>query len=193
MDRRKFCLSSAAITTGIAAGRVLSFPAAPPVELHHVVVDKRFSAARAFAAAVEAPERPAAAIEGDVTALWLNDLRPRWQRGAAVVGMTSARSLFCLEQLAHDQWMRVAVRAEHRVLAGGAVLHRLSAGESLLARLGGCFGSGMWPAHLAQLLASLALGEPGGPAQRDVRGARHGVELPRDAQLVSWVIAGEAA
>jgi hypothetical protein len=111
MDRRKFCISSAAVAAGLAAE--IALPSAP-VPLHKVIFDSRFAAGRAFAVAAAGAGRTTAAIRGDVTALWFDDLRLRWATpGGAIAGMTTLRSLFCLEQLAKDHWMRVMVRAEH--------------------------------------------------------------------------------
>ena len=121
MNRRKFCASSAAIAAGFAASRVFpsrieeigSVPAAP-FTLHEVIFDTRFSASRAFGMAAASAGRKTVAIRGDVTALWFEDLRLEWAAGGGTIaGMTTSRSLFCLEQLAKDHWMRVIVRAEH--------------------------------------------------------------------------------
>jgi hypothetical protein len=49
------------------------------------------------------------AIDRDITALWSHDLRPQWvMGGGAIAGMTTACTLFCLEQLAKDHRMREA-------------------------------------------------------------------------------------
>jgi|HubBroStandDraft_1064217.scaffolds.fasta_scaffold00249_38 hypothetical protein len=111
MDRRKFCILSAAVAAGLAAETALPSAAIP---LYKVIFDSRFAASRAFAMAAVSAGRATAGIRGDVTALWVDDLRLRWARdGGAIAGMTTLRSLFCLEQLAKDHWMRVIVRAEH--------------------------------------------------------------------------------
>lgn len=53
-------------------------------------------------------------IRGDVTELLLNRLRPLWAQGeGALVGMTSAASLLCIQQFAADFWMRVVARVDH--------------------------------------------------------------------------------
>jgi hypothetical protein len=111
MDRRKFCFSSAAAAVGLAAE--IALPSAS-IPLYKVIFDARFAASRAFATVAASAGRATAAIRGDVTALWFDDLRLRWAtEGGAIAGMTTPRSLFCLEQLAKDHWMRVIVRAEH--------------------------------------------------------------------------------
>jgi hypothetical protein len=144
MNRRKFCLSTvAAAISGAAVHQTVrvspaaesaastATPAAsmPGVRLYKFIYDRRFSAGRAFGAAAERAPSTAGTvgIDGDITALWSRDLRPRWLAGdGAIAGMTTARTLFCLEQLAKDHRMRVAIRAEHAISDGGEITHLVS-------------------------------------------------------------------
>jgi hypothetical protein len=136
MNRRKFCLSTvAAAISGTAVvqtvGASPATPAAsmPGVRLYKFIYDRRFSAGRAFGACAERARSIAGTvgIAGDITALWSRDLRPRWLAGdGAIAGMTTARTLFCLEQLAKDHWMRVVTRAEHAITDGGDITHLVS-------------------------------------------------------------------
>ena len=108
MDRREFCLAGAVMATGYAAA--WSLPASPII-FDAVIFDSRFPIACNFGAAACRKGQKALAIQGDVTALWRNDLRLRWASGAAAIaGMTTERSFFCLEQLAKDHWLRVVAR-----------------------------------------------------------------------------------
>jgi hypothetical protein len=108
MDRREFCLAGAVMATSFAVARVLP---ATPILLAVVVFDSRFPIACNFGAAACLRGQKTLAIQGDVTALWRDDLRLRWASGAAPIGgMTTERSLFCLEQLARDHWLRVKTR-----------------------------------------------------------------------------------
>lgn len=92
---------------------VIALPDRAP--LHTVVFDNRYARARAFAADAASKGIRTTGIDGDVTALWLRDLRFHWSAdGPAVAGMTTARSLLCLEQMAHDSWRRVLARVEYR-------------------------------------------------------------------------------
>jgi hypothetical protein len=137
MNRRKFCMSSAAAAiSGAAAGYTAhawaaSLPAAsmPGVRLYKYIYDRRFSAGRAFGAAAKRvfSTEGTVGIAGDITALWSRDLRLRWLHGdGAIAGMTTARTLFCLEQLAKDYRMRVAARCEHAIRDGGETTHLVS-------------------------------------------------------------------
>jgi hypothetical protein len=91
-----------------------------------VIFDSRFAASRAFGAAAAGAGRTTLAIRGDVTALWFDDLHLRWTTpGGATAGMTTWSSLFCLEQLAKDHWMRVIVRAEHARIDAAASARRV--------------------------------------------------------------------
>ena len=108
MDRREFCLAGAVMATSFAVAG--SLPASPII-FDAVIFDSRFPIACNFGAAACRRGQKALAIQGDVTALWRDDLRIRWAAGAAAIsGMTTERSLFCLEQLAKDQWLRVMSR-----------------------------------------------------------------------------------
>jgi hypothetical protein len=91
---------------------VVALPAS--LSVYKVIFDDRFSAARAFGASAERNGLRTAVISGDITALWLDDLKAHWQfGGAAIAGMTTPRILLCLEQLAHDTWRRVLSRVEY--------------------------------------------------------------------------------
>lgn len=168
MNRRKFCLSSlataisgAAVGAGCPpAGEPGALPAAasyPSVQLYKFVYDHRYPAARAFGIAAKHIRSTAGTvgIAGDVTALWSRDLRAVWCAGdGAIAGMTTARSLLCLEQLAHDQWMRVAIRVEHLSPEGHEVAHRVSAAQPMIARMRPALAGADWAAKLPAALAT---------------------------------------
>jgi hypothetical protein len=98
---------------------VVAIPA--NLSIHKVIFDDRFSAARAFGASAERKGMRTAAIRGDITALWLNDLKSHWRSGGAVIaGMTTPRTLLCLEQLAHDTWRRVLERVAYPSAPAGS-------------------------------------------------------------------------
>ena len=105
--------------------------------LYKVIYDARFVASRAFAEHAVRCGLPIHEIAGDVTAVWFNDLHPRWQQGAApIAGLTAPGALFCLERLAWDHRMRCVFHAEHSCLANGAAEHRClarGAGENRIA------------------------------------------------------------
>jgi hypothetical protein len=124
MNRRAFCVSSAAAVAAAAAAvaerrtphsaqdtaPVANWPAA----IYKVIYDARFPRCRAFAAQAAAAGRMTAAIRGDVTALWYDDLRLQWGAGrGAIAGMTTMPSFFCLQQLAKGHWMRSTIGADH--------------------------------------------------------------------------------
>ncbi len=123
MNRRDFVLNGTAAAAGIGVAgfaaadvpggaRVAAVHGPPP---YKVIFDARFQACRSFADGAARLGCTLQPVRGDVTAVWFNDLQPRWvQRKETVVGMTTVASLLCLEQLAWDQWMRVVARVEHR-------------------------------------------------------------------------------
>ena len=94
------------------AGDVVAIPTSLPI--YKVLFDDRFSAARAFGSSAQRNGMRTAIIRGDITALWRHDLKAHWDSGgAAIAGMTTPRSLLCLEQLAHDTWRRVLGRVDY--------------------------------------------------------------------------------
>lgn len=94
--------------------------AAPSV---FVVYDQRFAAAHAFADAMAWRGHSVFGYRGDLTAVWLHEIEPRWSRSAgAVAGMTTPTALFCLEQLAAQHWLRVVSRTHHRAGPGQALI-----------------------------------------------------------------------
>jgi len=91
---------------------VVAIPTSLPI--YKVIFDIRFSVARAFGSSAERNGVYTAAIRGDITSLWLDDLQGHWESGgAAIAGMTTPRTLLCLEQLSHDTWRRVLRRVEY--------------------------------------------------------------------------------
>jgi len=119
--------------------------------------------------------------------VWPRDLRAQWSAGGgAIAGMTTARTLFCLEQLAGDHWMRVVIRAEHS--HGHEIAHRLTAAEPMICRMKSALTAQNWPAKMPNALA--AYQDDGAPRTTCVIGSkgRHGWAA-RDEMLVSFVIA----
>jgi len=203
MNRRKFCLTSAAAAISGAAGGFTCLPAAAQtdplrpaaaaanVRLYKFIYDHRYPAGRAFGAAAEHARSTAGvvAIGGDVTALWSSDLRPRWSAGGgAIAGMTTARTLLCLEQLAGDHGMRVMIRAEHAISERHEIMHRLTATEPMIARLRSALAAEDWA---EQMPAALTTGQGADRAPRItcVMGScERRFTMTADA-LVSFVIA----
>jgi hypothetical protein len=202
VNRRNFCLTSAAAISGAAAGlpalprAAQTKPAIPAdsgrnVPIYKFIYDRRFSAARIFGAAAERAHSTAGtvAIDGDITALWSRDLRHRWSTvGGMIAGMTTARTLFCLEQLARDHWMRVVIRAEHAI-PGKEIAHRLTASEPAMAQMKSALAAEDWPAKMPAALIACR-GAEGAPRMTRVTGAARGGRWAMTGQtLVSFVIA----
>jgi hypothetical protein len=204
MNRRKFCVSTAAAALSTASAGLTCLTAAAQtaspapaasslsVPLYKFIYDRRHPAGRAFGAAAEHVRSTAGivAIGGDITELWSRDLRLRWSAGGgAIGGLTTARTLFCLEQLAKDHWMRVVIRAEHTISEGHEIAHRLTAPEMLIARMRAALAAEDWPTKLPAVLTACRGVNGAARMTRVVRsacGKRAGVA---DEMLVSFVIA----
>jgi hypothetical protein len=76
---------------------------------YKAVFDERFEDARVFAAGAAERGTQTAAIRGDITKLFFDDLDLRWKQGPIrLAGYTTPASLFCLDLLARDRGMHVS-------------------------------------------------------------------------------------
>jgi hypothetical protein len=189
MDRRTFCLSSAAVVACCRTGRTFGLPSpGVPIVLDRVLFDSRYAECRSFAAAARRCGHETAALEGDVTRLWYDTLCPRWAAGGgAIAGMTAHSSLFCLEQLAKDHWMRVVIRIEHR---SGIPSHRITASDSMLTRSCAALDARpAWPGQVASLLTACGRAKDQPHSIRVIPRLDADAPASRSVNLVSWVIA----
>ena len=113
MNRREFVLASV-VSVGavpmIALGQsqIAFMHTGVMSAAYAILYDIRFPDSRAFGATVLRQGGPARAIDGDITQLWFEELAPRWRRGQGLIaGMTTGRTLLCLERLAWDHRLRV--------------------------------------------------------------------------------------
>jgi len=104
--------------------------AAPLPTLLAVLFADSHANSRAFAQRLGSRASATLSIsEGDITSAWLETIRPAWaQSPAPIAGMTLPSSLFCLEQLAWQQGLRVVFHAEHVMLPSGRVEHAIHRG-----------------------------------------------------------------
>jgi hypothetical protein len=183
-------LVATALPLGAAAlGTSPRIPGVRTVDLYKVVYDMRFAASVAFARRAAVHGYDVAATEGDITRVWYDDLYHRWQRGpAAIAGLMGRGALFCLEQLAADQRMRVVFRAEHAVAQSGAVHHALEGPAALVETTAAAVGAGDWVAAMAECVAAC-------PSDRQPRGSARvsseasSAPAPVGEPLFSFVIA----
>jgi hypothetical protein len=204
MDRRKFCLSSVATAISGAAAGLVCLPAAgqsappiraascPSVRLYKFIYDCRYPAGRAFGVAAEhvVSKAGTVAIDGDITALWSRELRAEWSAGGgAIAGMATARTLFCLEQLAQDHWMRVVIRAEHATSGAQKIAHRVTASEPMVARMKSVLAANNWPTTMPACLATFRSVDGSPRVTRMVGPGRGRPCAMTDEMLVSFVIA----
>ncbi len=107
--------------TWAAAPLVSSLPAMSArqsnANYHAILIDDRHSEARLFGSVLAGRGAAIHTVpEGDVTSLWLASIGPAWRRGpVAIAGVTRPPALFCLEQLAWSQGLRVTFHAEQKV------------------------------------------------------------------------------
>ncbi len=195
-NRREFLGTGLAVTAlpiaGVLASQAHAAAAAAPVQLHKVVHDERFADSRAFADRARRLGGKTHGIEGDVTALWFNDLDQQWRTAPSVIGgLTSAAALFCLERLAWDQGHRTVFRAEHTPLAGGGFRHTVIGGQDPKALAKDLKTAGAaWPVLIAQTLLGMPAGAlAAAPLPGPVNTLKGQSQGPL---LVSWLIAPKA-
>jgi hypothetical protein len=202
LSRRRF------MTSGIAVSAAASLAAVPSVSrsassdplglklpLHLALFDTRFPAAHAFARALAIRGVTLAPFDGDVTPVWFEQLDPVWrQYPLTVAGLTTEGALFCLEQLAWDNGMRVAYRGVHTASPGGGTKHVLETSvhrsRDVQGRLS---GAQPWPTQVADIIANIDQAVSAFPSDAEDRSrATYRTRSRTDrapSRLVSWLIA----
>ncbi|MEP7242645.1 MAG: hypothetical protein ABI885_03060 [Gammaproteobacteria bacterium] len=111
--QRGIAATSLPLVAGWLPLQTASARALEHTSIYKVLVDARFSAARAFGREAQWRGEAVHEFHGDVTSVWYEDLHPRWKKSpAAIAGLTAHGALFCLERLSWDVGMRVVHRAE---------------------------------------------------------------------------------
>ncbi len=160
--------------------------------LYKIVFDERYAACIRFAEELERRALATSAIRGDITDLWYEDLYHRWRKGtAAIAGMTAPGAIFCLEILARDAGMRVAMRVDHRRVEERIEHEFAGPAESLTLASEIQTSAGRWPERMAEMVARF-------PTERGrAMTARYSGQAERFngewEHLVTWVIAPAGA
>lgn len=202
LTRRRFVATGLAVSAAASVAAAASISGGTPndalglrLPLHLALFDTRFPAAHVFARALAIRGVSLAPYDGDVTPIWFHQLDPVWrQYPLAVAGLTTEGALFCLEQLAWDNGMRVAYRGFHEASPEGGVEHLLESSsrrpQDVKGRLA---GAQPWPAQVAELIASID--EPVAafpsdlPARTRARYRTRSRTATNEPRLVSWLIA----
>ncbi|HEX5049074.1 MAG TPA: hypothetical protein VFX89_18325 [Gammaproteobacteria bacterium] len=109
------------------------------------IADRSFFASVEFADEAARHGVDTRGFDGDVAALWLRDLEPALRSGGvALVGLTGAGVLFCLETLARDHGYGVVFNAE-RPQRGGSGWERVAARHALEAGAASLHGGRVLP------------------------------------------------
>lgn len=149
-NRREFLQAAAVLTSTPLLNRMAFAGSGTAVSLDAVIYDKRHRQACEFAARAGLLGAALRPIQADITDLWQDELRGRWQaRPAATVGLTERPALFLLERLAWDHGLRVVFEAEHVPDGQAKVVHRIiRSGDTELALKLAAAGRD-WPYTLA--------------------------------------------
>jgi hypothetical protein len=195
--RREF-LETGAVTLGLTATlapTVLRASASPAstttraIELYKVIADVELAPSLKFAEVASQLGLPVATSPSDITWLWYHDLQPRWTRSpAAVAGLTSAESLFCLERLAWDHSMRVLFKVVHTPKDNGTMEHEVHGPNGSARSLMRSYArNDCWVTQTAHAIAQFP-GVSGPSARRTVIPTKLHGEDSLECPLVSWVI-----
>jgi hypothetical protein len=178
--------SQVARASGIATQTTGALP------LYKVVYDKRFPQSVSFAQRAQHLGVATHAIEGDMTSFWYDDVYHRWKQGpVAIAGLTAHGPMFCFEQLAMDQRMRVVFRAAHRPAVAGCVDHELTGPVGMLRDARDAIGRSDWAAHMAELITQCPRGRTEIVSATGRSAAQNAVPVHAES-LYSWVIAPAA-
>jgi hypothetical protein len=157
---------------------------------HSLVYDDRFAEPVAFGRAAARAGFQVSAVQGDVTALWYDNLYHRWLADRApVAGLTTPDALFCLETLGNDAGLRLVMRVDH-LPRTGAIEHRMLMPVELAADASLDHCASDWGRHMVDLVRAC-------PATRREPVSRTIVTPVVDAirdrpALVTWVLAPHA-
>jgi hypothetical protein len=168
-----------------AAGEISS----APLPLYRAIFDRRFPASIEFAERAQALGLATHGIDGDMTRFWYDELYHEWKKGpAAIAGLTAHGAMFCFEQLARDQGMRIVFRAEHKLGTAG-VTHTLTGPLAMLGESMALNDRGRrWAACMADVVAHCSRGRAeistAAAVSADAKSEHDGAE-----PLYSWVIA----
>ncbi|HJR69245.1 MAG TPA: hypothetical protein VKA43_04330 [Gammaproteobacteria bacterium] len=158
-NRREFLQTGAAVSAFAMNGLVVRSAAATSAARagtpsHKAIYDDRYAEGREFAATIGASGVPTRALDrGDITRFWYEELDRKWRsEPVAIAGFTQFGPLFCVETLAAERRMRVALRVEHRVEAGRILAHDIAASVETLALAERLVAEGVaWPTLMAVL------------------------------------------
>jgi hypothetical protein len=201
-SRRRFMSTGIAVSAAASLAAVATESRSTPsdplglrLSLDLALFDTRFPAAHAFARALAIRGVALAPFDGDVTPVWFEQLDPVWrQYPLTVAGLTTEGALFCLEQLAWDNGLRVAFRGIHASSPGAGTQHVLEASVHRSQDVQGRLSAALpWPAQVADIIASIdepISAFPSAPEERSRASYQTRSRSQQSAQrLVSWLIA----
>lgn len=195
-DRRTFLQTGiTALALPMIARSAFSLPLSIPTETgptispYKIIFDENYQDSVAFANEAKKLGAKIHGIKGDITDLWYNDLYHEWKKGPApIMGMTDENSLFCLEQLAHDQRMRVVFRIDHNYLSDNKIEHVISGITEVPSEISNLENDGpAWNIQIANVVMQCSANRSRSTCAKLVTELKRPVT---DTQsLVSWVIA----
>lgn len=222
-NRREFLQTGAAVSAfavnGLLAHSAHAVSAARAgIRPHKAIYDDRYAEGHEFAATIGATGVPTRALDsGDITRFWYEELDLKWRtEPVAIAGFTQFGPLFCVETLAAERRMRVALRVEHGIGPGGMLVHEITASGETVALAERLAAEGLaWPTLMAVLASRYAadsappikakLSTPGSPARLapsvpdsrespiihyyTPRAEQQGYGIAHDGPLYSWLVA----
>jgi hypothetical protein len=167
-----------------AAGR-----ASHGASFERVVADSRLEPSLAFATTMARHGVRVSATDGDLTALWFDDLARHFASGnGPIAGLTTSRTALVMTELARGPGVRVLWRADHMAMPDGGMRHEVQGAASLVAQAGDLGRQPDWIAGLAAAVAghATASGARGPTKTAVVHSSAAGESL--EETLSSWVL-----
>jgi hypothetical protein len=159
---------------------------AAAMEIYKALYDVRFPASVRFAASVAATGVALAPMSGDMTRFWYDDLYHRWKESpVAIAGMTGYGALFCLEQLASAERLRVTLRVRHSSAERG-VVHDIEGPDTLVHSLADSLSAPDWVVAMADAVRRCPSRRA--KAAAAARTLEPAVAVATSEPLYSWVI-----
>ncbi|QKF81043.1 hypothetical protein [Halarcobacter ebronensis] len=120
------------------------------IDLDYVIYDKGVKRSEEFAKKMAALGTKTYEINGDISNLWSEVIRPTWgiKNDTAIAGLTTYETLFVLQKVAFDRGMVLYFNAEHKI-DGKDAIHNIKTTKNQFAKIKNNLGKYSWTETLA--------------------------------------------
>lgn len=163
-------------------------PRTRPQRLHKLLVDRTIPESVKLGSYARDIADEVFLFDGDLTALWTNELRSQWPKGPrAIAGLTTPSVQMVFEQLGRDHGARIVFSAEHSPKTRD-MRHRLIGCETVL-RDANLRGDHDWVADMAKHIVACSHEPQSTPVILEYETAVPAGLSENQHRLVTWVLA----